>query len=160
MSETESKQGGARVSFPPPLVFVAGTAVGVALQHLAWPLRAGGARWLGATVGAAVGGAGAALIAWAMGFFKRTGQDPRPWKPSPSMIVDGPYRRTRNPMYVGMTLLQLGAGFALNDLWISLLAGASLYVVHRLAVLPEEAYLTARFGDAYRAYRGSVRRYL
>jgi protein-S-isoprenylcysteine O-methyltransferase Ste14 len=157
---TQSKEGGARVSFPPPLVFLAGVAVGVALQRLAVPLRAGGERWLGVLVGAAVGGAGVALIAWATVFFRRTGQDPRPWKPSPSMIVEGPYGRSRNPMYVGMTLIQVGVGFAANDLWISLLAGLSLSVVHRIAVLPEEAYLTERFGDAYKTYRASVRRYL
>ena len=159
MNGTQSKQGGARVRFPPPLVFVAWTVVGVVLQRLV-PLRAGGVRALGIVAGAVVIAAGAALIAWAMGLFRRTGQDPRPWMPSPSMIVEGPYRRTRNPMYVGMTLMQLGTGFAANDLWISLLAGVSLYGVHHLAVLPEEAYLTERFGDAYRAYRASVRRYL
>ena len=159
MNGTQSKQGGARVRFPPPLVFVACTAVGVVFQRFV-PLRAGGARALGVAVGALAIVAGAALIAWAMGLFRRTGQDPRPWMPSPSMIVEGPYRRTRNPMYVGMTLMQLGTGFAANDLWISLLAGVSLYGVHHLAVLPEEAYLTERFGDAYRAYRASVRRYL
>jgi protein-S-isoprenylcysteine O-methyltransferase Ste14 len=160
VSETESKQGGARVFFPPPLVFVAGAGVGVALQHLAAPLRAGAERGLGVAVGALVVAAGVALIAWAVGLFRRTGQDPVPWKPSPSLIADGPYKRTRNPMYVGMTLIQVGAGFAANNLWISLLAGASLYAVHRIAVLPEEAYLTERFGDAYRSYRASVRRYL
>ena len=159
MTATQSKQGGARVRFPPPLVFVACTAVGVAFQRLV-PLRAGGARALGVVVGAAVIAAGAALVAWAFGLFRRTGQDARPWTPSPSIIVEGPYKRTRNPMYVGMTLIQVGVGFAANDLWISLLAGPSLYGVHHLAVLPEEAYLTERFGDAYRAYRASVRRYL
>lgn len=159
MTATQSKQGGARVRFPPPLVFVAWTVVGVLFQRVV-PLRAGGARALGVVVGAVVIAAGAALIAWALGFFRRTGQDARPWTPSPSLIVEGPYERTRNPMYVGMTLIQMGAGFAANNLWISLLAGASLYGVHHLAVLPEESYLTERFGDAYRAYRASVRRYL
>jgi protein-S-isoprenylcysteine O-methyltransferase Ste14 len=138
---------------------VAWTGVGVVLHRLI-PLRAGGSRALGVVVGAGIIAAGLALIAWAVGLFRRTGQDPRPWTPSPSMIVEGPYKRTRNPMYVGMTVIQLGIGFAANDLWISVLAGVSLYGVHHLAVLPEEAYLTERFGDAYRAYRASVRRYL
>jgi protein-S-isoprenylcysteine O-methyltransferase Ste14 len=157
---TQNEQGGARVSFPPPLVFLGGIVVGIALQRLAVPLRAGGERVLGVLVGVTVGAAGAALLAWAAGLFRRTGQAPEPWKPTPSMILEGPYKRTRNPMYVGMTLIQVGVGFAANNLWISLLAGLSLYVVHRIAVLPEEAYLTERFGDAYKTYRASVRRYL
>jgi protein-S-isoprenylcysteine O-methyltransferase Ste14 len=145
---------------PPPLVFLASVGVGIALAHLASPLPVGGARGPRVAVGLAILVGGLALIAWATGLFRRTGQDPAPWKPTPSIIVDGPYKRSRNPMYVGMTLIQIGIGFAANDLWISLLAGASLLVVHRVAVLPEESYLTERFGDAYRAYRASVRRYL
>jgi protein-S-isoprenylcysteine O-methyltransferase Ste14 len=160
MSGAQNKQGGARVFFPPPLVFLAGIGVGLALQRFVSPLRAGGERWIAGAAGAVIIAAGLALTLWAAGLFRRSGQDPAPWKPSPSMVVEGPYKRSRNPMYVGMTLIQVGVGFAANNLWISLLAAVSLSVVHRIAVLPEEAYLTERFGDAYRSYRASVRRYL
>jgi protein-S-isoprenylcysteine O-methyltransferase Ste14 len=159
MSEVESKEGGARVTFPPPMVFVAAIIIGAALQHLA-PLRLGLARGVALGLGLVIVAAGAALIAWAVGFFRRTGQNPAPWKPSPSMIAEGPYKRSRNPMYVGMTLIQLGIGVAKNNLWIELLAFVALLGVHYLAVLPEEAYLTARFGEDYKRYRASVRRYL
>ncbi|HEY1586248.1 MAG TPA: isoprenylcysteine carboxylmethyltransferase family protein, partial [Polyangia bacterium] len=92
--------------------------------------------------------------------FVTSGQDPKPWMPSPSLVVRGPYRFTRNPMYVGMTLLQVGIGFLHGNLWIVLLAPALLLTVHYTAVLREEAYLEEKFGDAYRAFKRRVRRYL
>jgi protein-S-isoprenylcysteine O-methyltransferase Ste14 len=158
MSEVENKEGGARVRFPPPFVFIAGVVVGAGLQHLA-PLRLGVSRGAGLGLGLVIVAVGLALLAWAGRTMRRTGQDPAPWKPSPSMIAAGPYRRSRNPMYVGMTIMQLGIGVAKNNLWIELFAFVALLGVHYLAVLPEEAYLAARFGDDYARYRASVRRY-
>jgi protein-S-isoprenylcysteine O-methyltransferase Ste14 len=92
--------------------------------------------------------------------FRRTGQDPKPWKPSPELVLQGPYLLTRNPMYVGFTIVQFGLGVALGNLWISLLAPVALLVVHFIAVLPEERYLDEKFEDAYREYRRRVRRYV
>ncbi|HXJ14897.1 MAG TPA: isoprenylcysteine carboxylmethyltransferase family protein, partial [Candidatus Limnocylindrales bacterium] len=100
------------------------------------------------------------LIVGAWTLFKRTGQDPKPWKPTPEIVLSGPYRFTRNPMYLGLTCIQIGVGLALNNLWISLLAAISLLTVHFIAVIPEENYLTEKFGDSYRGYLVKVRRYL
>lgn len=63
-------------------------------------------------------------------------------------------------MYVGITLIQFGLGLALNNLWISMLAPLSLLVLHFIAVLPEEKYLTERFGVEYKAYQQKVHRYI
>jgi protein-S-isoprenylcysteine O-methyltransferase Ste14 len=76
-----------------------------------------------------------------------------PEKPQPS-------QRARKAGPPAITLLQLGLGLALNNLWISLLSPVSLLVVHFLAVVPEEKYLGEKFGDSYRAYLTKVRRYL
>lgn len=104
-------------------------------------------------------GLGLALILWAVRWHRRTGQDPAPWKPSPSLLFVGPYRFTRNPMYVGMMALQIGVGMALVNAWVCFLAPASLWIVHWIAVLPEEAYLAQKFGEPYLRYKASVRRY-
>jgi protein-S-isoprenylcysteine O-methyltransferase Ste14 len=104
--------------------------------------------------------AGLALIFSALAMFKRTGQDPKPWTPSPELIEKGPYRWTRNPMYVGLTCVLVGLGLALNNLWFSLLAAAALLVVHVIAVLPEEKYLKEKFGRSYEEYCTRVRRYI
>ena len=92
--------------------------------------------------------------------FIRTGQSPIPWKPSPELILRGPYRFTRNPMYLGVTLVETGLGIALNNLWISFFALPALLIVHFIAVLPEEKYLSEKFGDSYRGYLSRVRRYI
>jgi protein-S-isoprenylcysteine O-methyltransferase Ste14 len=160
MSEAQSKQGGAKVRLPPPLVFVVLIAVGVGLQHLVWRLGVPLARVPRFTVGGALGLAGFFIGLFALGWFKRTGQDPAPWKPAPELIVQGIYRYTRNPMYVGMTLMTLGIGAALGNVWILGGALVGLIVVHYTAVLPEERYLGEKFGDSYAQYKKSVRRYL
>jgi len=91
---------------------------------------------------------------------KKTGQNPAPWKPSPSLILQGPYRFTRNPMYLGLFLVQMGLGMALANLWITLLAPMALLIVHITAVLPEEAYLTQKFGNSYQDFQTRVGRYV
>jgi protein-S-isoprenylcysteine O-methyltransferase Ste14 len=159
MANTQSKHGGARVGFPPPFVFLGLILSGVALQHgLALPLPV--ASPLRLVLGAALASSGLALVLSARLWFLRTGQHPAPWRPSPELLVSGIYRRTRNPMYLGITSFQLGLGIASANLWIALLAPLALLIVHFLAVLPEEAYLTEKFGATYLDYASSVRRYL
>jgi len=159
MSPAESGERGAKVRFPPPLVYVAFILVGAALAYAA-ALPVPGPRYLSVAGGVAILLSGVWLIADAFKLFRRTGQDPAPWKPSPELVLSGSYRFTRNPMYLGLTCIQVGLGLALNNLWISLLAAFSLLVVHFSAVVPEERYLAEKFGDSYRGYVIKVRRYL
>ncbi len=100
------------------------------------------------------------MIVSARIWFTRTGQSPTPWKPTPSLIPQGPYRFTRNPMYLGATTILLGLGVASDNLWICVLALVALGIVHVIAVLPEERYLSEKFGESYTQYRARVRRYL
>ena len=159
MADTESPDG-AKVRFPPPLVAVLSLLLGVAL-NLQFPIVSIPipAMWRIA-LGVAIVIAGVVPAVAARIHFRRTGQSVIPWKPTPELIFQGPYRFTRNPMYVGLTLMQIGIGVALNNLWISLLAAVTLAIIHVIAVRPEEAYLSQKFGDPYRAYLTRVRRYL
>jgi protein-S-isoprenylcysteine O-methyltransferase Ste14 len=101
-----------------------------------------------------------ALLVTAHRLFRATGQHPRPWLPTPSLIIEGPYRFSRNPLYLAMTIAQIGIGLLLDNVWIVALSAASLTAVHFIAVRPEEeAYLLDRFGEPYRRYLASVRRY-
>ena len=158
MSEPTSRHGGARVRIPPPLLFllfsVAGGLVDSRWMHLPLPAA------LRLTLGGLLLLAGIGLGASTLQLFAKTGQDPEPWKPTPSLIAVGPYRWSRNPMYIGMTLLQAGAGLGLDMPWISLLALPALGAVHHFAVLPEERYLRHRFGDGYERYMAEVPRYV
>jgi len=156
----QNNERGAEVKFPPPLVYVGFIVLGIIFRYALFPIAASGHLLTYRLVGAAVLCMGLFLINGARILFARSGQSPIPWKPTPELLFQGPYRFTRNPMYVGLTLIQFGLGLALNNLWISVLAPVSLLVVHFLAVLPEEKYLSEKFGDSYRAYTSQVRRYL
>jgi protein-S-isoprenylcysteine O-methyltransferase Ste14 len=148
------------VRFPPPLVFLGGILLGVACAYVVAPAPLPVGRTAGVVAGLVLLAAGVSLAASARVLFSRTGQSPVPWKPSPELILQGPYRFTRNPMYVGLTLVQAGLGLAMNNLWIVLFALPALLTVHLIAVRPEERYLTEKFGESYTRYLSRVRRYL
>jgi protein-S-isoprenylcysteine O-methyltransferase Ste14 len=160
MDAYQSKRGGARVIVPPPLVFLVAVIVGVLEDRffVRWSVPGGVAVRI-ALAALPIGGA-LALGLPAVRGFRKTGQDPKPWEPTPELIFDGPYRFTRNPMYVAMTLLTIGLGSAFGTLWTLPLAFAALGAVHLLAVRPEERYLAAKFGEPYLQYQARVRRYL
>src|SRR5258706_14087900 len=97
MTKVEGERG-AKVRFPPPLVYLISILLGVAIRYAARPLAVAGYRYLVLTVGVAVLLGGLWLIVGAWTLFKRTGQDPKPWKPTPEIVLSGPYSFTRNPM--------------------------------------------------------------
>jgi protein-S-isoprenylcysteine O-methyltransferase Ste14 len=159
MQQPQSTERGANVHIPPPLVYIGFIVLGALLQYTIAPIPFPGDAWI-RIVGVIIVVAGLVLIFSALATFRRTGQDPKPWTPSPELIVQGPYRSTRNPMYVGLACILVGLGLALNNLWFLLLAAVALLVVHFIAVLPEEKYLNEKFGSSYKEYRTKVRRYI
>lgn len=92
--------------------------------------------------------------------FRRAGTPPQPWRPVTAFVTTGPYRYSRNPMYVGFTLLYLGISLWVNTLWPLVLLPLVLLVMARGVVVREEAYMTRRFGEEYRSYCTRVRRWL
>lgn len=160
MTKVVPKESGAHVRFPPPLVYLSFTLTGVAVHYLVLPAFVPLDRTVSAAVGIAIGLTGLAIMVPARILFSKTGQSPIPWKPTPELIFKGPYRFTRNPMYVGLTTLQVGLGIAVNNLWISALALPALTIIHFIAVLPEENYLLEKFSEPYKSYLARVRRYL
>lgn len=160
MTLDQAKEAGARVRFPPPVVFLTSTLAGVASHYLVLAANVPLARAVSAIVGTFVGLVGLTIMVLARILFSRTGQSPIPWKPTPELILTGPYRFTRNPMYVGVTVLQIGLGVAVNNLWIAAFALPALTIIHFIAVLPEEKYLSDKFGESYQTYLARVRRYI
>lgn len=151
---------GAAVRFPPPTIPFTAIVGGVALQ-MWYPLEIGlpapARYWLG---GALVTGAVLVLGLWPVILFRRSGQSEIPWKPTPAIIEDGPYRFTRNPMYVQMILVCLGVSTILANGWILLFTPVCAALLQRFAIRPEEAYLEAKFGEEYLGYTRRVRRWL
>lgn len=148
----------AAVRFPPPLLYVISAGLGWLLQDLApLPDFEDLPRKL---IGNGVMMAGFVFMMTAFGHLIKTGQDPEPWKPTPSILSRGVYRFSRNPMYVAMAMIQLGFGARLGNLWIMVLTVFSQIAVYLVAVRHEEAYLERKFGDEYRRYKARVRRWL
>jgi len=91
---------------------------------------------------------------------KAAGTNAHPSEPALALVRGGPFRFTRNPMYLALCLLQIALGFFLND-WITLLFVVPLALIfHYGVVLREERYLTAKFGEPYLQYKRQVRRWI
>lgn len=160
--EREAEPDAAAVRVFPPAVPLLAVLLGVALEWL-WPLGLGSLLPASLRYGAGVlviAGAVLGLGLPAVLLFRRGGQDENPWKPTPHLEARGPFRWTRNPMYLQMVLLCVGFAILLGNVWILVLTPAAGWALQRLAILPEEAYLERRFGDDYRAYKRRVRRWL
>ena len=113
--------------------------------------------WLG---GFLIAGPILGLGLWAVVLFRRSGQNENPWKPTPTIIERGPFRVTRNPMYLQMVVACVGFSILLANVWILALSPVCAWALQTFAILPEEAYLTKKFGEPYKAYQRRVRRWL
>ena len=148
----------AQVIIRPPLawglVVIAGLALNrfVPLPLLPVDLPAG---WLGAMVFVLA----LALVAWAIVTVTRAGSNVPTNLPTTTIVESGPYRFTRNPIYLGMFLGLIGLAIAFDNLWLLMMLVPFALVI-RGVVAREEAYLDRKFSDVYRGYRSRVRRWL
>ncbi|MGH6833525.1 MAG: methyltransferase family protein, partial [Methyloceanibacter sp.] len=83
-----------------------------------------------------------------------------PGQPSTALVVEGPYRVTRNPIYIGFVLAYFGLAVVLTSVWVLLLLIPVLIILQRGVVKPEEVYLEQQFGETYRKYKARVPRWL
>jgi protein-S-isoprenylcysteine O-methyltransferase Ste14 len=103
---------------------------------------------------------GCALILWTDHLFKRAGTTIKPFEESSMLIVSGPYRLSRNPIYLGMVLALFGFGLVLGALTPVLVIIPFVFLIDRLFIRAEEAALEAKFADTYRSFTARVRRWL
>ena len=104
--------------------------------------------------------AGIALAVRASQLFARAGTNIVPLTQSSALVTDGPFARTRNPMYLGMLLALTGLAIVLDSAWPWLVLPVFYAVIRLRFVRHEERLMEATFGDAYRAYRSRVRRFI
>ncbi|MGH2923048.1 MAG: methyltransferase family protein [Solirubrobacterales bacterium] len=148
----------AGIRVPPPLFYVAGLLAGVGLE-LAFPID-GPPAWVRIAV-AVLGVAGSLYLdVGAMGRFRRAGTAMIPFTPTTALVTDGPYRITRNPMYVGMASLYVAVAVAFGLIWALVLLPLVLLAVDRLVIAKEEPYLERLFGEPYLDYKRRVRPWL
>ena len=101
-----------------------------------------------------------ALFAWAIVTITRVGSNVPTNLPTTTIVESGPYRFTRNPIYLAMFLGLIGLAIAFDNLWLLMMLVPFALVVRYGVVAREEAYLERKFGDVYRGYRSRVRRWL
>ena len=145
----------------PPMIYAAALATGVALQSalpLGWPALLPQTATRG--VGAVLAVAGLTLDLWALATLHRARTNILPHRPAERLVTHGPFALSRNPIYLGYTLLTLGLGLALLNPWLVVAAPVAALATDRLAASREESHLAARFGQAFAAYAARVPRWI
>ncbi|MEW8323166.1 MAG: isoprenylcysteine carboxylmethyltransferase family protein [Candidatus Thiodiazotropha taylori] len=148
----------ADVILPPPVIHIISIGLGgvigyyfpMPLPH--WVML----QWIGAMLSAAA----IAITLWGMREFHASRNPVAPIRPVNRLMVSGPYRFTRNPLYLSLILLQLGLALFFLNGWMLLLLLPAALIVHLYVVAREEAYLLRRFGADYQTYRERVRRWI
>lgn len=147
---------GPGVRIPPPVIAAAVMGAAWLLDRL-WTVQLGPPI---PELGGMVIGLAIMLIGWAVLVLVKAGNDPRPDRPDAVLVESGPYRFSRNPIYLGFLLGAAGLALVWGTLWgwigVAVLHG----LLDRAVIAREEAYLEARFGAAYAAYKARVRRWM
>jgi protein-S-isoprenylcysteine O-methyltransferase Ste14 len=145
----------------PPIIYLAAIAISIALGLL-FPLP-----WISAPLSDILFAAGwllvAAMVALdfsAMRTMVRAKTTIRPDKASEHLVTTGAFSFTRNPIYLGNTLLMIGVGLITGIVWFLPLAIVAAFLTQKLAIEREERHLEARFGKRYRDYAKRVRRWI
>lgn len=146
------------VAFP-PAVFLGSFVLGFLLQRLlpavTWPAS----RLFGAA-GLTLAALGLGLLAWAALTMRRAKTAIYPGHSTTTIVTGGPYRYTRNPMYLGLTSAYVGVALVANWAWPLVTLGPALIVVRYGIIGREEAYLSAKFGNAFVEYMQRVPRWI
>jgi protein-S-isoprenylcysteine O-methyltransferase Ste14 len=152
---------GPDVPVPPPLFFVVGWVAAWWLdRQIGFAIDAAGASVLQVAVGAVLVAGGLALMGWALSTFVRARTAVLPVRPARLVVTTGPFRRTRNPMYLGLATAYLGLAVMTNLAWPIVMLPFVLMALSSVVIEREERYLARAFGAEYERYRTDVRRWL
>lgn len=147
-----------QVKFPPPVFYLVMILLGYGLNQIV-PLQ-WQAGFYSLWIGIFLIAFGLTVVAWASIEFRRHQTTILPHKASRRIIQKGPFRLSRNPIYVAFTLIQIGVGIATGILWILLLVLPTLWVMTKFVIEREEAFLKHAFGEEYISYLAKVRRWI
>jgi len=158
MNHPEPGLHGPGVRIHPPVIYAISILLGIVLNNFwAWTMPYGihGSLYGGIVIGLVILIAGFSILE-----FHRANTDVRPDKPDSALITSGPYRITRNPLYIGLTLIQITVALWFDNAWILVFAIPSVIVITQYAIVREERYLEKMFGQDYLDYKQRVRRWL
>jgi protein-S-isoprenylcysteine O-methyltransferase Ste14 len=140
------------------LIYAAAVIGGYVLNRV-WPAPIGDGRWWD-LVAAVLAAGWAALTISSFGLFWRHRTSVIPHRPANALVIAGPYRFTRNPLYLGLALLTAALAIVLNTWWPVALLLPALVIIRLTVIAREESYLRRRFGAEYEAYMRRVRRWI
>jgi protein-S-isoprenylcysteine O-methyltransferase Ste14 len=141
----------------PPVYFLAAIISMAALHFLLPIVRILPAAYSSSAVVILVG---MSLILWAVRLFVKAGTAIKPFEASTKMIVSGPYRWSRNPIYLGMVIILFGIGVGLGTLTPFAIVPLFVWLIQKNFIAHEEAMLDKSFGPAYAEYKKRIRRWL
>jgi protein-S-isoprenylcysteine O-methyltransferase Ste14 len=155
MSDSQKTSG---IHFPPPFIYVTFFLLGLGLERIgpAVSLPRGPALAVAAVL--LIPGFG--LLFWSLLLFLKARTSPLPMLPTTAIVKSGPYRWTRNPMYLAMLLIYLGVALWFDVFWALVFVPLVIFLVGRLVIGKEERYLEEKFGQEYRLYKTQVRRWI
>ena len=143
----------------PPLIHLAAIGAGFLLEWVL-PVRLGSGWSISRIAGCVLLAVALGLIASAENIMFRAGTTPNPTRPTTAIVTAGPFRFTRNPMYLAWEIICIAAGLSGNTLWPVLMAFPAAVVTGRVVIDKEERYMEQKFGAAYLDYKSQVRRWI
>lgn len=155
----QGKTDNANVVIRPPIAWALAIIAGLALDWL-YPIPFIAAFIPAAWLGGAIFALGFALAIWAIATIRKAGTRVQTDRPTTTIVSSGPYRFTRNPIYAGMFLGQIGLAVGFNSLWLLATLVPFYFVIRYGVIAREEAYLEGKFADQYRGYKSRVRRWV
>jgi protein-S-isoprenylcysteine O-methyltransferase Ste14 len=146
------------VRFPPPLIVIIVFGAGLQLQHLFPFIDI--PEVIGHFISVVCFVASAIFATSSFIMFLRAHTSPLPIRPTSVLVTNGPYRYSRNPMYLSLVLVYVGLALWLDVFWVFVLVPAVIILVQYLAIVREERYLERKFGQKYLRYKSCVRRWV
>ena len=156
MEKAQSDSSGAIA--PPPLIALAVIALGVVLGLL-WPVDLIAAPWQ-YIVGGITIAASLLFVASAFRLFRRAHTPVPNYRTPTTLVTDGVYIISRNPIYLSMMLLIIGLAITLDNIWLFALAAVFQQIIRWGVIAREENYLSAKFGEDYSAFMQRTRRWI
>jgi protein-S-isoprenylcysteine O-methyltransferase Ste14 len=142
----------------PPFVYLTSLVSGVVI-HLAMPLPVL-PKTLAVPVGVPLVAVAIALFSYSVGKFLAASTPVTGLRPSTVIVRTGPYRLSRNPIYLAFSVFQLGVAIWVNSVWLLATLVGAVTLMHYVVMPREEQYLERKFGAEYLDYKASVRRWL
>ncbi|NOQ94452.1 MAG: isoprenylcysteine carboxylmethyltransferase family protein [Methylophaga sp.] len=151
-------KGSSGVIIPPPIVYFVCILIGIGLNYL-WPFSFF-PQSIQDPIGYSIIALSILLFGLVLREFSKSGTSTDYRKSTVAIISTGPFCYSRNPIYLSLTMLNIGVAFVVGSFWVIIMTIPAVLIVHYAVILKEEAYLIKKFGDEYHCYMNSVRRWI